>query len=48
MGIRKRSPQLVWSGPEASGLAGDTGDGLRGVVLVGQAIALGGQLCQRP
>ena len=26
MGIRKRSPQLVWSGPEASGLAGDTGD----------------------
>ena len=24
--FRKRSPQLVWSGPEASGLAGDTGD----------------------
>ena len=24
--LRKRSPQLVWSGPEASGLAGDTGD----------------------
>ena len=24
--VRKRSPQLVWSGPEASGLVGDTGD----------------------
>ena len=24
--VRKRSPELVWSGPEAGGLAGDTRD----------------------